>query len=52
MNQSNLINQDNIIKLILLKKINIEINNNSKQLNSLKNLKEQIIKNQIFKMKF
>ena len=44
----NIINQDSANKVNIIEKINIEISNNSKQLTSLKNLKEQINKNQSF----
>ncbi|MEC8099701.1 MAG: AAA family ATPase, partial [Pseudomonadota bacterium] len=46
--ESNIINQDSANKINMIEKINIEISNNSKQLTSLKNLKEQINKNQSF----
>ena len=46
--ENNIINQDNLNKINIIEKINIEISNNSKQLESLKNLKEQINKNQGF----
>ncbi len=46
--ESRIINQENLDKVNSIEKINIEIINNAKQLESLKNLKEQIKKNQGF----
>ena len=46
--ESQILNQEKLNKNNIIEKINIEISNNSKQLESLKNLKEQINKNKSF----
>ena len=48
-NENTAIKQEKVDKLNTIKQINLEIENNFKQINSLKNLKEQLKKMKVFK---